>query len=143
MTNPTLKRKMLSLHITYSLVLVIYISIGIVVYAHFSSSTSNLLLNQNAFKIQSYISWIPMRLLTIFSITSPITIIISMNLSVKLRLTRSCCPHTKHACAWNSLISFLLCQFILLVALFLNEIAVAIRLVSAIFYPLVSQTFTY
>lgn len=135
--NPTHKRKIQSIVFCGVSLLVIYTVIAYFNYFHFSDSLDTLINQQNLFQISSYIKWLPMKVLTVLFLTSPITLAISMNITLKVQAMNLWCKRTKKPCFWNIAVSFILCQMIMIPSVFLNEVALAIRMVSAIFYPVV------
>ena len=64
---------------------------------------------------------------------------ISMNITLKVQAVDLWCKKTQRPCFWNMAVSFILCQIIMLPSVFLDEVALAIRLVSATFYPVVRE----
>ena len=89
--------------------------------------------------MSSYIEWVPMRILAVVFLTSPITMAITMNITLKVQAIRLWCKNSTRPCFWNMAVSFILCQIIMIPTVFLNQVSLAVRLVSAVFYPVVSE----
>ena len=78
-----------------------------------------------------------MRILTILFSAAPITMAITMNITLKVQVMELWRKNTQRPCLWNMVVSFILCQLIMIPSVFLDEVALAIRIVSSIFYPVV------
>ncbi len=135
--RPTLLRKMCSLVCAYLLIGLPFFGIGLVNCFFFLEDLPLLVHSQNIFTIDRFLTWYPMRILTVFFTLTSFTVIIVLNLTVKLQMMELCCRHSKKPALINMLATLGISQGVLLLVLMLDRVSIAVRLTATSLYPLV------
>ena len=137
--QPTTRRKMKSMVVAYLIIAVPYFLIGFLTALIFVEDRDTLLEKGNVFRIESYISWMPMRILTsLFSIT-PFVAAIVMNLTVKNQVSRLVCNKIRDKYVVHVINAVLVGNVILVFALAIPTLELSIQISSTVLYPFVRR----
>lgn len=142
--RPTIKRTTITLSIDTAIVFFTYLTIGVLGYLPFASSSplkELILTEQNIFKAGEYSQWLPNRVYGVLFLSTTVTLILSCLFPVKMVLLEFFGKPGSRSCGWNALAAIALCIVMLGFSLAINETSLAIRIIGVTFYPIICFVF--
>ena len=116
--------------------LICFIITGLCNYFQFLGNAS-LLQVQNIMEMEEYLGWWPIQVLTFYCALSPLTVVISVSLTLKFQILELLGKSFSQKA--NIITSLILTHSFLAIALLLNKVSLAIRLSSGTIYPIVRK----